>query len=178
MLFRSQSSLVPAGGHAGEGGREGIGAGTGREREGSNRTARATRDSFPRKPGALLAKAEAPDERQVTVAVRLAQVLEQTVALADHHQKAAPAGVVLLVHLEMFRKLGDPCRQKRNLNLGRAGVLLVVAVLFDDTRLGISSYYHRFPTIQNFEAYGTQTLANNALTGTLSDSITPFRPGS
>jgi hypothetical protein len=49
-------------------------------------------------------------------ALRL-QVLEERVALADHHQETAARREVVLVILEVLGQLPDPLRQERDLDL-------------------------------------------------------------
>src|SRR5262249_37350513 len=60
-----------------------------------------------RLPPGLLSQAEAADDREVPSAVLVAQVVEQARALADHHEEAAPGGVVLLVGAQVLGELGD-----------------------------------------------------------------------
>src|SRR5262245_43834400 len=78
---------------------------------------------------ALLADPEAIDELPVPVGVVTLQVVEQSAALADHLEQAAPAVVVLQVGLEMPRELVDPVGEQRHLHVGGAGVGVVGAVV-------------------------------------------------
>src|SRR5438105_4909813 len=70
--------------------------------------------------GKLAAQAEPADNGAVTLDVLLHQVVEKAAALADHHQQAAPAVMVLLVRLEVVRQLKDARGQQRDLHLGGA----------------------------------------------------------
>jgi hypothetical protein len=49
--------------------------------------------------------------------VRLLQVIEQTSAMLDHLQQAAPRMIVLFVRLEMLGEIVNSLAQQRNLNL-------------------------------------------------------------
>ena len=83
----------------------------------------------------LLAEAELGDERQITVTVLLAEIVEQRTTLVDHHQQAAAGVVVLGVPLEVLGQVLDPLRQDRDLDLGRPGVVLAAAMVLDDLLL-------------------------------------------
>src|SRR5437867_8463973 len=83
----------------------------------------------------LLAQPEPTDDREVAVAVLLAKIGQQAGPLADHLQKAAPAGVVLLVRAHVLVQLVDACGEQGNLHFGRAGVGRLPPKLVDDLRL-------------------------------------------
>lgn len=80
----------------------------------------------------LLADAEFLNNGFVPFGVVLLEVVEQTTTLADHHEKPAPRGVVLLVRFEMVRQLADALTQYGDLDLRAAGVRIMRAVLLDD----------------------------------------------
>src|SRR5436309_9761782 len=91
----------------------------------------------------LLAEAEALDQGLVPGAVFVPEVAEQAGALADHLEEAPPAGVVLLVELEVLVELVDPRGEQRDLDLRRAGVGVAPLVLADDLRLAVLGDAHR-----------------------------------
>lgn len=73
------------------------------------------------------------------------QVLEQTIALADHHQQAAPAGMIFLVSLQVFRQILDACRQNGNLDFRTSRIRRSTAKGLDDASLLISCDCHCLP---------------------------------
>lgn len=79
----------------------------------------------------LLADAEFPDNRFVTLGIVFLKVVEQTTPFADQHEKPAPGGVVFLVRLEMIRQLTNTFAQNRDLDFRAPGVGLVGTVLVD-----------------------------------------------
>src|SRR5262245_4491722 len=85
----------------------------------------------------LLAQTEPTDDRQITVAIGPAKVGQQAGPLADHHEQAAPAGVVFLVRAHVLVQLVDACREQGNLHFGRAGVFLLAPELVNDLRLAV-----------------------------------------
>ena len=56
-------------------------------------------------------------------------------AVGDHAEKAAAGMVILLVLLQVISELIDALRQKRDLNLRRAGVLVVYVRFLDNSGL-------------------------------------------
>ena len=92
--------------------------------------------------GVLAPDAEALDERAVPLDVGGLQVLEQAATLTDQQQQAAPAVVVVLVGLQVLSEVGDALAQKRDLDLGAAGVALFGSVLGDDGLLDFSVERH------------------------------------
>ena len=54
-------------------------------------------------PLTIADETESTNDGKVALAIPIAQVSEQAGPLADHHQEAAPAGVVLLVRAQMLR---------------------------------------------------------------------------
>src|SRR5581483_3300713 len=81
------------------------------------------------------AEAELADDAAVALDIVRADVIEQPTPPTHEHKQPAPAVVILLVHLEVLGEVVDPLGEERDLNLGRAGVGVVQAVLGDDPRL-------------------------------------------
>src|SRR5437762_2433666 len=81
---------------------------------------------------ALFPQPKPPDDLLISRAVLVREILQQTVALADHLQQPATRGVILLVRLEMLGQLIDPLRQDRDLHFRRSCVFIVNAKIADD----------------------------------------------
>src|SRR5262252_6532867 len=79
----------------------------------------------------LLADAEFLNDLFVALGIMLSEVVKQAATLADHHEKAAPGGMVLLMRLEMLRQLTNTLTQDGDLDLGGTGVGVMSAVLVD-----------------------------------------------
>src|SRR5450759_736405 len=87
----------------------------------------------PPEPVALLfADAELGNNGLVPFRVVLLQVVEQTTASADHHEKSAARAVVLLVRFEVFRQLTNAFAQQRDLNFRTTGIGRVRAIRVND----------------------------------------------
>src|SRR4051812_33908299 len=84
----------------------------------------------------LLPEPQLLDQCQVAGAVRVLQVLEQVGPLADHLEQAAAGGVVLRVGPHVLREAVDPLGQERDLDLGRAAV--VVGALVRGNEFGLA----------------------------------------
>src|SRR5690606_4115821 len=71
---------------------------------------------------------------QLLVARRIvpAQILEQPTSLTHDAEQTASRVVILRMRLEVLRQLVDALGQERDLDLGRARVLAVELVRFDD----------------------------------------------
>src|SRR5581483_5506752 len=79
----------------------------------------------------LAADAEALDQSLVTFGAAALQVIQQPAPSRDH-RKQSPAGmIVLLVRLEVIPELEYTLAQDCDLNLWRAAVVLVGAILRD-----------------------------------------------
>ena len=74
----------------------------------------------------------------ITLGVVLFQIVQQTAALADHHEQTAPGGVVLFMRFEELRQFTDPLAQDGNLHFRTSGIRLVRAVTVDDVGLLLS----------------------------------------
>ena len=92
---------------------------------------REDKDLSPLLHISLLTQAQLLDDGAVTLHILLLEISQQATALADHHQQATTAVVVLLVNLQMLGQLVDPGSQNGDLHFGRTGVGLVQAVGFD-----------------------------------------------
>ncbi len=78
---------------------------------------------------------ELPDEGAVALHVDVPQVVQQTPLLANQEQEAAAGVVVLGVNLQVLCELPDARVRKRDLDLGRTGVLLRSPVSGDQLAL-------------------------------------------
>ena len=83
----------------------------------------------------LAAQAVRGDDRAVALDVVLGDVVEQPPATTDQLQQAASGVVVLLVGLQVLVEVVDALGEECDLDLGRAGVGVVLAMLGDDVRL-------------------------------------------
>jgi len=76
----------------------------------------------------LTSEAESTNDFLVALRAPTVQIGEQPASLADHLEQAAARGIVMPRGPEMFREVLDPLREKRDLYLRAAGVLLVLTV--------------------------------------------------
>lgn len=90
----------------------------------------------------LSAQTERLNELAVAFDVDAGQVLEQTAAAANQQEQSTTAVVVVRVRLEMRSQLVDALGEHRDLNLGRARVVLGGRVLADDLLLFGSGERH------------------------------------
>ena len=81
---------------------------------------------------------------EVQIAILTARINE----LTEHHQKAATAVVVVLVHAQMLGQLVDTGSEDRDLNLRRASVRGVGTVCFDYCSLFILADHCGIPPFQ------------------------------
>jgi hypothetical protein len=95
---------------------------------------------FPMKN--LATQTQAADQILITLLVLALEVIQQLAALVDHLQQPAAGMMVLLVGGEMAHEVFDARGQQRDLDLGRARVGRITAVLFDDARLGFCVQRH------------------------------------
>ena len=77
------------------------------------------------------AEAEVCNDLAVALNVNTLDVVEHATATADDHQESTTAVVILLVHLEMLREVGDALGHERDLHLGGPSVGVVNPVVFD-----------------------------------------------
>ena len=80
----------------------------------------------------LLAEFELVKQFGVTIDVGLGEVVEEAAPLADEDEKAAVGSGILTVALDVGGEFLDAGGQEGDLDLGGAGILLVLAELFDD----------------------------------------------
>ena len=77
------------------------------------------------------------DDASVPLDVVVTDVIEETAPAADQHEQATTTVVVLLVDLQMLVEVVDPLGEQCDLDLGRARVGVVQAMLGDDPGLRI-----------------------------------------
>ena len=80
----------------------------------------------------LLTNTELLNERAITSNVLLREIIEKPAALTYHLEKTALTMMVLCVLLEVWCERVDVLREESDLDLGRTGVIRVLAVLGDD----------------------------------------------
>jgi hypothetical protein len=73
----------------------------------------------------LVAQAETFCNGQVTRVIGLAQVRQKAAALADHHQQAPAAGLIVLVRGQVFIQVNDSLGQDGDLDFRGAGIAVV-----------------------------------------------------
>src|SRR4051812_14686480 len=93
----------------------------------------------------LPAQAELADQRAVALEIVSLQVVEEAAASADEHQQAAARVMVVLVLAQVLGQVVDAMRQQRHLDLGLAGVVLVLAEPRDDVALLLCGHAHVRP---------------------------------
>jgi hypothetical protein len=86
----------------------------------------------------LFADAELGNNRLIPFRVVLLQVVEQTTASANHHEKSAARAMVFLVRFEVFRQLTNALAQQRDLDFGTASIGSVRAIRVNDGLLLLS----------------------------------------
>src|SRR3954452_15196477 len=84
---------------------------------------------------ALAPQAELADQRAVALEILLLEVVQEPPAPAHEHQEAAARVMVVLVRPQVLREVVDAARQQGDLDIGGAGVLLVLAEALDDLEL-------------------------------------------
>ena len=85
----------------------------------------------------VVADAQLGDQLAVVLDVLGLDVGQEAAALADEHQEAATGVEVLLVGLHVLGELADAVGQDGDLDLGGAGVGVVLAELADELRLAL-----------------------------------------
>jgi hypothetical protein len=73
----------------------------------------------------LLAEAKLLDHQPVALDLRRLQVIEQPTSLTYHPEQSAATVMVALMDFEVLRQVLDAFCEKRDLDLGRAGVRVV-----------------------------------------------------
>ncbi len=77
----------------------------------------------------LTAQTETVNETMVSFDVAAFQIIEQTSALRDHLEQAAPRMIIFLVGSEMVGQFVDAPREQCDLHLRRSGIALMGAIL-------------------------------------------------
>ena len=95
------------------------------------RTAECVRAREHRQKVRLVTEAKIGDDLPIAFDVGSLEIIEEATATTNHFQQALPAVVILRVRPEVTGKVVDVIREDRNLNLRRACIGLVRAVLFD-----------------------------------------------
>ena len=86
----------------------------------------------------LLADAELADHNLITLGVVFLQIVQQTTALADQHEKSAARAVVFFVRLEVLRQLPNPLAQQCDLYFRTSRIACMRAVLVNEGFLLLS----------------------------------------
>ena len=89
-------------------------------------------DVEPVSGGSLLADTHLQNYSLISLGIVLLQIVKQTTAPADHHEKTATRSVVLLMRTEVLSQLTDAPAEKGNLDFRAAGVGGVGLVFLDD----------------------------------------------
>src|SRR5436190_12439898 len=86
---------------------------------------------FPLTRAVSPSQTESPDDFLVSLRASAVQIGEQPSALTDHAEQPAATRVVVAGSLQMFGEVLDALGQERDLDLRRAGVLVITAVRRD-----------------------------------------------
>ena len=86
----------------------------------------------------LFADAEFLDYVFVRLGIVALEVVEQTTASADHHEKTATGRVILLMGLKVFGQFADPFAQNCNLNLWATCIRRMRTVLADNALFSLA----------------------------------------
>jgi hypothetical protein len=89
------------------------------------------------KSGSLLSETQFLDDSPVAFYLGRLEVIEKPAALAYHLEQAPSAMVVFLVDPEMLGQILDLLGEKRDLNLWRAGIVVVKSILVDNLTLRV-----------------------------------------
>src|SRR3954470_24916459 len=95
----------------------------------------------------LAAQAELLDQGAVALEILALQVVQEAAAPSDELEQAATRVVVVLVRPEVLGQLVDALGEHRDLNLGRAGIGLVLAELPDMLQLLFLGEGHLSPLV-------------------------------
>src|SRR4051812_24786325 len=95
----------------------------------------------------LAAQAELLDQGAVALEILALQVIQEAAAPSDELEQAATRVVVVLVRAEVLGQLVDALGQHRDLDLGRAGVRLMLAELPDMLQLLFLGEGHLSPLV-------------------------------
>jgi len=90
----------------------------------------------------LFAQTECLDERLIASFALALEVGEQLAALANHHEEAATAVLVLFVRFEMVCQGSDALREDSDLHFWTTRVLAVTTVIAEDFFLSVACNTH------------------------------------
>src|SRR3954454_7453486 len=93
---------------------------------------------FPLDLDRLFTDAKFLDDVFITLSIVRFQIVQQAAALADHHQKTPPGGMVLFMALEVLRQLADTLAEYGNLDFRAARISLVCTEAVDHVGLALS----------------------------------------
>jgi hypothetical protein len=95
----------------------------------------------------LAAELELLGDRLIAANVGHVEIIQQTAALADHHEQSATGAVVFVILLQMFGQRVDAFGQEGDLHVSRPCVALVNAKSFD----GLSFFHSSVQSILIFK---------------------------
>ena len=98
-------------------------------------------------PSNLFSKPQLFYDILISLQIGLPEVIEKPPPLPHQLQEASPGVVVLLVRFEVIGQIGYPIAQNRDLNLRRAGVLIVQLETINNLLFG---FYLCYATILRF----------------------------
>jgi hypothetical protein len=98
------------------------------------------------KSGSLLSETQFFDDGSVAFDLGRLEVIEKPAALANHFEKAPSAMVVFLVDPEVLGQILDLLGEKGDLDLRRAGIVIVESILVDYLTLGVLLEHLYLPT--------------------------------
>jgi len=79
----------------------------------------------------LLAQFQLFGDGLIATDVCRVQIIQQTAALADHHQQPATRTVIFCVFLEVLGEMIDALREQRNLHIRRTSISFVQLKIFN-----------------------------------------------
>jgi hypothetical protein len=94
---------------------------------------------------ALFTQAQFADEAAIAIMITDGKILQQAVAISDHHQQTAAGRVVFLMRFQVFREMIDPLGQQRDLDIGRAGVAFMQMMFLNNLRFDFFSRHDSSP---------------------------------
>jgi hypothetical protein len=106
----------------------------------------------------LMPKVQLPDQILVTISFRFAQIIEQTPALRDHFEQAAPRRMIFPVNLEVLSQMLDPVREKRDLHIRAAGIFVMQLELLEIQRL-VTLSHNEGPIVAEEPIFATSQTA-------------------
>jgi hypothetical protein len=95
----------------------------------------------------LLADLQTPNDVEVAMRINSLEVIQVATTTTDHHQQAAPTGVVLFVGPKVFGQPVDPGRQNGDLDFRGTGVRLASLVRPNQLLLPLFGNSHLLPQL-------------------------------